>query len=105
MLGYPEDVRPDLVRIFRHCRAIPQYDVGSGARFETIDKLQRAYPGLVLAGNIKRGMGMGDRVRPAVRGAGRVSWWVLKKCFPALGRHSASAPKCSNNPCLSPTGT
>ncbi|MCE9107814.1 protoporphyrinogen oxidase [Bacteroides pyogenes] len=66
MLGYPEDVRPDLVRIFRHRRAIPQYDVGSGARFETIDKLQRAYPGLVLAGNIKGGIGMADRIRQAV---------------------------------------
>ena len=66
MLNYPTDVTPDLIRIFRHERAIPQYDCSSADRLATIDVLQKQYPGLVLAGNIKGGIGMADRIKQAV---------------------------------------
>ncbi|MEG2592901.1 MAG: FAD-dependent oxidoreductase, partial [Bacteroides sp.] len=66
MLNYPTDVTPDLIRIFRHERAIPQYDCSSADRLTTIDVLQKQYPGLVLAGNIKGGIGMADRIKQAV---------------------------------------
>jgi oxygen-dependent protoporphyrinogen oxidase len=65
MLHYPAAVKPDLIRIFRHTHAIPQYEVNSGERLTTIDRLQQQYPGLILAGNIKGGIGMADRIRQA----------------------------------------
>ncbi|MDR0939337.1 MAG: protoporphyrinogen oxidase [Mediterranea sp.] len=65
MLHYPEDTKPDLVRVFRHPQAIPQYELSSGVRLDTIDQLQRRHPGLILAGNIKGGIGMADRIRQA----------------------------------------
>ncbi|WP_278623528.1 protoporphyrinogen oxidase [Parabacteroides gordonii] len=65
MLKFPIDVQPDMIRIFRHPRAIPQYELSSGERFATIDKLEAQYPGLILGGNIKGGIGMADRIRQA----------------------------------------
>lgn len=65
MLKFPEETEPDMIRIFRHEHAIPQYEQSSGSRFETIDELQARYPGLTLAGNIKGGIGMADRIRQA----------------------------------------
>ena len=62
MLKYPAGVEPDLIRIFRHERAIPQYWSDSGERFKLIEELQKQYPGLVLAGNMCDGIGMGNRI-------------------------------------------
>ena len=59
------DTPPDLFHIFRHPLAIPQYEASSGTRLAAIDTLQRRYPGLILAGNIKGGIGMADRIRQA----------------------------------------
>ncbi|WP_102409363.1 protoporphyrinogen oxidase [Parabacteroides bouchesdurhonensis] len=63
MLKFPDNIQPDLIRIFRHSRAIPQYEVNSGERFQTIEMLESRYSGLILAGNIKGGIGMADRIR------------------------------------------
>jgi oxygen-dependent protoporphyrinogen oxidase len=54
---------PDMIRIHRYPKAIPQYTETSGIRFEMIEKLQQKYPGLILAGNIRDGIGMADRVK------------------------------------------
>ena len=54
-----------MIRIFRHPHAIPQYGLSSGERFATIDQLEARYPGLILAGNMKGGIGMADRIRQA----------------------------------------
>ena len=62
MLKYPVNMKPDLLRIFRHQHAIPQYWSDSGERFNTIDSLQTRYPGLTLAGNMRDGIGMGNRI-------------------------------------------
>jgi oxygen-dependent protoporphyrinogen oxidase len=62
MLKYPAGMEPDLLRIFRHTHAIPQYWSDSGQRFQTIEKLQQQYPGLILAGNMRDGIGMGHRI-------------------------------------------
>ena len=66
MLKFPEQVKPDLIRIFRHQRAIPQYEINSGERFEAIERLQREYPGLTIAGNLRDGIGMAHRIKQAV---------------------------------------
>ena len=54
---------PDLLHIFRHRLAIPQYEASSGARFERITQLEERYPGLHLAGAIRDGIGIPDRIK------------------------------------------
>lgn len=65
MLKFPAHVRPDLIDISRHRKAIPQYDVNSGRRFESVASLQRDYPGLYVAGNLRDGIGMAHRITQA----------------------------------------
>jgi oxygen-dependent protoporphyrinogen oxidase len=55
--------KPDLLTIFRYEKAIPQYEASSGRRFNAIEQIQKKYPGLILAGNIRDGIGMADRVK------------------------------------------
>ncbi|MEI7830306.1 MAG: protoporphyrinogen oxidase [Prolixibacteraceae bacterium] len=54
--------QPDLFRIIRHSWAIPQYEADSGERFLSIEKIERQYPGLVIGGNLRDGIGMADRI-------------------------------------------
>jgi oxygen-dependent protoporphyrinogen oxidase len=54
---------PDMIRIHRYPKAIPQYTEITGKRYEMIEQLQQKYPGLILAGNIRDGIGMADRVK------------------------------------------
>lgn len=54
---------PDMTRILRYPKAIPQYTESTGHRYKMIEKLQQKYPGLILAGNIRDGIGMADRVK------------------------------------------
>ncbi len=56
---------PDLFEISRYPRAIPQYEISSNKRLETIDAIENTYPGLILAGNIRNGIGISDRVKQA----------------------------------------
>lgn len=53
------------IKIFRHPYAIPQYEKSSGKRFETIEKIETQYPGLIIAGNSRNGIGIADRVKQA----------------------------------------
>jgi protoporphyrinogen/coproporphyrinogen III oxidase len=57
--------KPDLLRIFRYEHAIPQYEKSTGERLDAIKKIEEQYPGLILAGNIRDGIGMADRVKQA----------------------------------------
>lgn len=57
------EFKPDLFHISRYKHAIPQYDINSGNRFETIKKIEALYPGLQLGGNMRDGIGMADRVK------------------------------------------
>ena len=65
MLKYPINVEPDMIRIFRHERAIPQYGADSGERFQAVNAIQQQYPGLIIAGNLRDGIGMGNRIQQA----------------------------------------
>jgi len=56
-------LNPDMIRIHRYPKAIPQYTESTGRRYEMIEMLQQKYPGLILAGNIRDGIGMADRVK------------------------------------------
>ena len=65
MLKFPAQAKPDFIHIARHQRAIPQYNADSGQRFSAVESIQEQYPGLVLGGNLRDGIGMGHRITQA----------------------------------------
>lgn len=73
MLHFPKNKQPDLIHIFRHKMAIPQYELNSGERFATIDKIEKEFPGLIISGNLKGGIGMADRIKQGVQMAQTIS--------------------------------
>jgi oxygen-dependent protoporphyrinogen oxidase len=54
---------PDLIKIFRYKHAIPQYGIESEQKLISISELENENKGLILAGNIRDGIGMSDRIR------------------------------------------
>jgi len=54
---------PDLFKIIRHEYAIPQYEVSSKERFFAIEEIEKQYPGLIIGGNLRNGIGMADRIK------------------------------------------
>ena len=73
VLNIPADTPYDLFRIFRHEKAIPQYEADSAQRYDSIDSIEKRYPGLILAGNIRDGIGMPDRIRQGRQTAARMN--------------------------------
>lgn len=71
-------VAPELVRIVRHRRGIPQYTIGHVARLQRIDALLQPYPGLFLAGNSYRGVSINSCVAESGPIADRVLEHVRK---------------------------
>lgn len=61
----PVNKYPDMLKVFRYHYAIPQYEKSTEDRLEAIGKAELEYPGLILAGNIRDGIGMADRVKQA----------------------------------------
>ena len=57
--------QPDFVRVFRYSRAMPQYHVGHLDRVARIETLAARHPGIVLAGNAYRGVGIPDVIAGA----------------------------------------
>jgi oxygen-dependent protoporphyrinogen oxidase len=77
--------KPDFIRVMRHARAMPQYEVGHLARIDSIDARLATHPSLTnvaLAGNAYRGVGIPDCVHSGERAADRI--------FTSLTRHAAS---------------
>ena len=58
---------PDMVRIYRWERAIPQYLLGHNKILSLIEKRLGDYPGLYLTGNAYRGIGINDCVENSYR--------------------------------------
>jgi protoporphyrinogen/coproporphyrinogen III oxidase len=54
---------PDLLKIFHYRYAIPQYGFESEEKMKTIAHLEQQFPGLILAGNIRDGIGIADRIK------------------------------------------
>jgi len=67
MLYIPTHIKPDIIKIFRHEYAIPQYEADSEQRLKSISQIEQQYPGLILAGNIRDGIGMADRIKQGCR--------------------------------------
>lgn len=63
MLSLPKEITIDALHIFRHDKAIPQYEINSGERFEFIHQLEDNYQGLYLGGNMIDGIGLADRIK------------------------------------------
>lgn len=54
---------PDIIEIHRYAHAIPQYDINTEIRLQAIQQVQQQHPGLYIAGNLRDGIGMADRVK------------------------------------------
>ena len=54
--------KPDLLKIFRYNYAIPQYGFESEEKMKAIGELEAENPGLILAGNVRDGIGIADRI-------------------------------------------
>ncbi len=54
---------PDLIRMHRYAHAIPQYGPESEEKLKAISELENEHQGLILAGNIRNGIGMSDRIK------------------------------------------
>jgi oxygen-dependent protoporphyrinogen oxidase len=60
-----KDFKPELFKILRHQYAIPQYEIDSKERFEAVEAVEKRYPGLIIGGNLRNGIGMADRIMQA----------------------------------------
>lgn len=67
-----EQAPPRAVRIFRHPRGIPHYEVGHLGRVAAATEAEQRQRGLFLAGNHLRGIGVKDCIREGERTAERV---------------------------------
>lgn len=61
------DATPDFARCYLHEKSIPQYRLGHSQRLETIERLLRQHPNLVLTGNAYKGVALNDCVANAYR--------------------------------------
>jgi oxygen-dependent protoporphyrinogen oxidase len=61
------EFHPDLFKIIRYQHAIPQYGVESREKLEALGKLQSAFNGLIIGGNLCDGIGMADRIKQGKR--------------------------------------
>lgn len=57
--------KPDLQKAVRYNYAIPQYERSTKERYEAIATIQDRFNGIILAGNIRDGIGMSDRIAQA----------------------------------------
>jgi len=60
-----KEFNPDLLKIIRHPWAIPQYEADTEYRLEAVADLEKKYPGLIIGGNLRNGIGMADRIQQA----------------------------------------
>lgn len=59
------NIAPDLLNISRYPKAIAQYEASSRERLLNIELIENENPGLILAGSIRDGIGMADRIKQA----------------------------------------
>ena len=65
-----KEFNPDLLKIIRHHWAIPQYEADTEYRLKAVADLEEKYPGLIIGGNLRNGIGMADRIQQAAILAG-----------------------------------
>lgn len=67
---------PDVIKVKRWSRAIPQYELGHQSRIETLTEFEKKCPGLFIAGNFRGGISVGDCIIQSARTANRVQEFV-----------------------------
>ncbi len=72
MLKFPPEAKPDFIHISRHRKAIPQYGIDTGARLAAVERLEKEYPGLIIGGNLRDGIGMAHRITQATNIANEI---------------------------------
>jgi oxygen-dependent protoporphyrinogen oxidase len=65
MFHLPNSIKPDVFRIFRHQRAVPQYELNTGERLAAISEVEDSFQGLHIIGNSRDGIGLADRIKQA----------------------------------------
>jgi len=68
--------KPDFIRIIRWERAIPQYNIGYSRVMESIERLERQFPGLYVCSNYRGGISVGDCIMNADRTVQRVLEYI-----------------------------
>lgn len=66
------DTEPERLEVYRWRRAIPQYTSGHVERVRRLEAAEARHPGLALAGNAYRGVGLNDCVVSAHRAVARL---------------------------------
>lgn len=74
---------PRFTNIARYPESMPQYTVGHADRVRRIEALRAGIPGLHLAGNAYRGIGIPDCIRSAKEAAGQVTSGHIPEAPPA----------------------
>jgi len=82
LIGVKPDARPRYAKIFRWEGGMPQYTLGHLDRVDEIERLQAGVPGLAVAGNAYRGVGV-----PACITSGRAAAERLLQAAPAPAPH------------------
>ncbi len=67
------DAEPELVRLYRHERAIPQYNLGHHRIVDELDRLCNCTDGIYLTGNAYRGIGFNDCIENSFSLSQRIS--------------------------------
>ncbi len=68
---------PDFVRVYRHEKAIPQYNVGHQERVRAVDGLMGRHEGLYVTGNALKGIGVNDCIENSFILAEKITEEVL----------------------------
>jgi oxygen-dependent protoporphyrinogen oxidase len=76
-------IAPEMVRVIRHARGIPQYTIGHLDRLARIDAELARFPGLFVAGNSYRGVSINNCIADAPVIAERVLATVARTSKPA----------------------
>jgi len=63
---------PDMVRIYRWEKAIPQYVIGHGEKLRVMDERLKSYPHLYLTGNAYRGVSMNNCIENSYKVAEKI---------------------------------
>lgn len=71
--------QPDLVKIRRWQKAIPQYELGHQERMEAAEKFEAEHPGMFISGNFRGGISMGDCIIQSELIANRVVDYCKKQ--------------------------
>jgi protoporphyrinogen/coproporphyrinogen III oxidase len=70
--------KPDILKVFRYEKAIPQYGKNTTSAIQAIENVENDYPGFLIAGNIRDGIGIADRVKQALDTADKI---VNSRCY------------------------